>query len=151
MDLTEVEQRFRDRIENANRDLVTLGVVEGIDLLLSFYEDERAEECEIGEDGDMLLYQWGSYDWIIGVEAFELDITRQLIGPGHEDEDIFQLSLTFKFAPTIESRAIKNGNRWCSRPTEVDSFRDFIHKSAAFQAVVGQVPQTITLLYGEAG
>jgi hypothetical protein len=149
MDLTAVEERFRRRLDDSNRDLATLDVVEGIDVMLSFYEEERAEGCEVGNDCDMLLYQWGIYDW--ADDAFELDITRQLIGPGGEDDDIFQLSLTFTFAPTNESRAVEKGNRWCSRPNEVESFRDFIHKSAAFQAVLGQVPQGVTLLYGAAG
>ena len=150
MDLTAVEQRFRRRVENANRDVGTLDVVEGIELMLSFYEDERIEGCEVSDDSDMLLYQWGTYD-LGEVEAFEFDVTRQLIGPNGEDEDIFQLSLSFRFAPTVESRAVVNGNRWCSRPKEVKSFRDFIHKSAAFQAVVGQVPHSVILLYGIAG
>lgn len=150
MDFTAVEQRLRRRVESANRDLGALDVVEGIELMLSFYEEERIEGCEVDKDSDMLLYQWGTYDWGEG-EAFEVDITRQLIGPDGEDEDIFQLSLTFRFAPTIESRAIKSGNRWCPRPKEAESFRDFIHKSAAFQAVVDQVPQTVTLLCGIAG
>lgn len=149
MDLTAVEERFRRRIDDANRDLATLDVVEGFDLMLSFYEEERAEGCEVGNDCDMLLYQWGAYDW--GKGAFEIDITRQLIGPGGEDDDIFQLSLTFTFAPTNESRAVEKGNRWWSRPNEVELFRDFIHKSAAFQAVLDQAPQTVTLLGGAAG
>ena len=150
MDWTEVEQRLRRRVDSANRDLGTLDVVEGIELMLSFYEEERVEGCEVSEDGDMLLYQWGTYDWGEG-KTFDFDITRQLIGPGGEDEDIFQLSLTFRFAPTTESRAIESGNRWCSRPGEAESFREFIHKSAAFQAVIDQVPQTVTLLCGIAG
>lgn len=150
MDLTAVEQRFRRRVDSANRELGTLDVVEGIELMLSFYEEERVAGCEVDDDGDMLLYQWGTYDWGEG-ETFDFDITRQLIGPGGEDEDIFQLSLTFRFAPTIDSRAIESGNRWCSRPNEVELFRDFIHKSAALRAVVNQVPHTVTLLGGITG
>ena len=150
MDLTAVEQRFRHRIDSANRDLSTLDVGEGIKLMLSFYEEERTEGCEVSDDSDMLLYQWGTYDWGEG-EGFEFNITRQLIGPGGEDEDIFQLSLIFRFAPTVESRAVEKGNRWCSRPNEVESFRDFIHNSAAFKAVVDQVPKSVTLLYEVVG
>jgi len=150
MDLTAVEQGFMDRIAKANRALATLKVSDGIALMLNFYQDERVEGCEV-DDSDMLLYQWGTYDWGKGAAAYEVDITRQLIGPGFEDEDIFQLSLTFKFAPTIELRAVENGNRWCPRPEEVESFRDFIHNSPAFQAVVDQVPQSIVLMYGSAG
>ena len=32
----------------------------GIEALLAFYEEDRAEGCLIDEDGDMLLFQWGT-------------------------------------------------------------------------------------------
>jgi len=56
----------------------------------------------------------------------ESRITRQLIlGPG-EDEDIFQLSLTFKFQPTVALLQLGAGNRWRRSLEEVEEFRSFI-------------------------
>ncbi len=69
------------RIERAGRPLRELTPADGIDLMTSFYLEERAEGCGIDNDGDMLLYQWGTYDWGEG-ESFEFDITRQLIPAG---------------------------------------------------------------------
>src|SRR5262245_31541706 len=73
-------------------------------------------------------HQWGTYDWGEG-ESFEFDITRQLILGAGEDENIFQLSLTFKFQPTVKLRQLGDGNRWCRSLEEVEEFRSFINSS----------------------
>ena len=31
--------------------------------MLAFYRDERAEGCRFERDADMLLYDWGTYNW----------------------------------------------------------------------------------------
>jgi hypothetical protein len=118
--------------------------------MLRFYQDERADGCDIEEDGDMLLFQWGCFDWGEG-ESFELKITRQFIDGGGEEEDIHQLSLSFKFVPNASLRKAREGNRWCSAPEGLGEFRAFIVSSAAYRAVVKQQPIKVTLEYGVAG
>ena len=118
-------------------------------MMTGFYREERAEGCAVDGDGDMLLYQWGTYDWGEG-ESFELDITRQLI-TGGEDDDIFQLSLTFRFRPTAALRELGASNRWCHSPDELEDFRAFVHGSAAFLAVGHKVAPDVRLDYGIAG
>src|SRR5579871_4801619 len=85
---------------------------QGVSAMLAYYKEHRAEGCSFDRDADMLLYQWGTYDWGRG-EFFELDITRQLILDDGEDVDIWQLRLTFKFKPTGVLRDFDSGNRWC--------------------------------------
>ena len=123
------KKAFLKLIANANRHLNTLDPAEGVELMLTFYRDERAAECRIDADGDMLLFQWGTYDWGEG-ESFDFDITRQFILGDGDDEDIFQLSLTFKFKPTIALRQLADGNRWCHSPEEIEAFRVFIKSSS---------------------
>ena len=53
--------------------------------MLAFYASERCDGCVLEEDGDMLLFQWGTYNWGDSTH-FELNITRQLM-PGGEDGD----------------------------------------------------------------
>src|SRR5262249_41019702 len=78
---------------------------EGIDAMLDFYLAERAEGCRLEGDGDMLLFQWGAYN--CGAEAFfELDITRQFISGGFEDENFLQLSLKFRYLMTAELQGL---------------------------------------------
>ena len=100
----------------------------------------------------MLLYQWGMrYE---DGEFFELDLTRQFIlGGNAEDENIRQLSLTFKFAATEALRAIGSGDKWCPnpRPRGVDYFEGFVRNSAAYRAVSELQPAVVELDYFNAG
>jgi hypothetical protein len=150
MKLRSVKKEFLKRIEPSNRSPDVLVPSEGIDLMLGFYREERLEACHSDADGDMLLYQWGTYDWG-DAESFELDIIRQLIVDGGEDEDILRLSLTFKFQPTLPLRQFGDGNRWCRALEELEEFREYIYSSSAFLTVEPEVPSDVQLEYGAAG
>ena len=117
--------------------------------MLAFYAEETIERLNNDRD-DMLLYQWGTYDWGEG-ESFEFDITRQLIFGDGEDEDIFQLSFTFRFEPTTKLTNFGSGNRWCSSHEELDDFRDFILGSPPFIALNNKLASSVRLEYGCAG
>jgi hypothetical protein len=132
-------------------DRASLTVEQGVSAMLAFYRDVRADGCSFESDADMLLYQWGTYDWGRG-EFFELNVTRQLIHDGSgEDEDIWQLGLTFKFTPTGPLRGLRHGNRWCSNPDELEEFEKFIRASEAFQALAAAAPAAHDLRYECAG
>jgi hypothetical protein len=78
---------------------------------------------------------------------FELDLTRQLIRGDGEDDDVWQLHLTYRFAPSGALDAIGKGNRWCARPDEVDAFAEFILAHAAIAAVGSRDDGQIQLDY----
>jgi hypothetical protein len=118
--------------------------------MLDWYRDERADGCDLDQEGDMLLYQWGCYDWGDG-ESFELNITRQLIDGAGEDEDIRQLLLTFKYKPTDFLRRVKEGNRWCHSPKGLEDFKSFIGSSEALRAVGEAKPVQVSLNLDIAG
>ena len=145
-----IKKRFLKRIEEAGHKLNSLPITEGIEAMLRFYEEERVDGCDIDEEGDMLLFQWGSNDWGEG-EFFEVEIARQLMDQAGEDEDVRQLRLIYRFAPDAKLRKLEDGNQWCSSLDEVDAFRTFIHSSQAFKAGVKLDPVEITLEFGAAG
>ena len=121
-----------------------------VQAILAFYRDVRADDCELDEDGDMLLVQWGINDWGEG-EHFSFDMTRQfIVGPG-EDEDIRQLGVTFRYPPEDSLAALGSGNRWCHRPEHVDGFREFIEASEPFRAIADRRAATVDLRYESAG
>jgi hypothetical protein len=97
----------------------------GFARMMRFYRDIRADDVRLEADGDMLLFQWGTYDWGRGPH-FEVDLTRQLIRDKGEDDDIWQLHLTYRFRPSDVLRALGEGNRWCSLPTDLPAFEDFV-------------------------
>ena len=101
---------FEEFVENSGGSLPELTVRAGLAEMLSFYEFVSPGGCTI-ENGDMLLYQWGTNDWGDGTQ-FEIKITRQFIELDAEDDDaISQLQLTFKFPPDKTTTAIGGGNR----------------------------------------
>lgn len=117
-----------------------------MDTVLQFYTDCRATDL-VSEDGDMLLFQYGCYDFGEG-EWFEFDITRQFISALAEDDDaLSQLHVTFRFAPDDELRMLKPFNQWCHSIQELKGFREAIFSGPAFALVHSRQPAGIDVLW----
>ena len=113
---------------------------DGINLIkaaIELYSIERIDGAN-SIDEDMLLFQWGLFDWGEG-EYFELDITRQ-ISPTNTDE-IRQLSCTLYFNPSTTLLDIEEGNRWCSSLEELKSFCEFVLTSRVFKVCSTITPE----------
>lgn len=121
-----------------------------ISCMLDFYRDERTEDCRIEDNGDMLLYQWGTCDWRQG-RWFDLNITRQFIPEGGDDDEIFQLSVSAKYFPTPELDALGSGNKWCESPDELQQFDEFVSKSPALIHLAGGPCSKFEIAYNQIG
>lgn len=127
--------------------------VEGLDAaaaltqMVAFYRDVRAENCLLDEEGDTLLCEWGMH--AEGPEpGFQLELTRQFIEPGDEDEDgMSQLSLTLHYAPSAALRALGSGTQVCGSPDELAEFEKNIHASEPYRAVAALKPLETTLVW----
>lgn len=150
MEPQSAKKEFIRYIEFAGKRLDALSISEAVDLMFGFYVDVRATGCVMDEDGDMLLYQWGAYNDGEG-EHFEFDLTRQFIENEGEDDDITQLSLTFKFDPVEVLQQLGRGNRWCANLEEVESFRHFILESSAYTTAAAMQPKEVQLKTDIAG
>lgn len=125
--------------------MTSLRPEQAVALVLKFYEQTRVEGCALDEDGDMLLGQWGIYDFT-GQEWFHFDLTRQFIlGDSEDDEDINQLSLTLFFDPIPDLRAIQADNKWCASLDDLTEFENFIKDSAAYQVITSLKPAKIEM------
>lgn len=123
-----------------------LSVADGIDAMFDFYRNERADDCSLEAEGDMLLFQWGTCDGGQGAR-FELDLTRQFIRNDGEDEDIWQLSLTFVFQANTNA----SGNRWCAVPADLDGFVSFVRSHGAYAAAAQATPVGVALDFEAVG
>ena len=142
------KREFERFIKESGKKRGTLTPAEGIQLMLDFYWQVRAENCPLDENGDMLLYQWGTYDWGDG-RFFQCDITRQFILAGTEGDDgMSQLSFTFYFHPSAEFDALKAGNRWCASPAALAAFQSFVTGTDAYRVVASSTPVKLSLEYG---
>ena len=112
-----------------------LSAANGIGHMMLFYLRVRADDCSLDNDGDMLLFQWGTYDWGTG-PTFQINMTRQfLITKSDGDEEMSQLSLTFHYPTDGHTALLGKGNRWCKHPSALKPLRDFIQESAPFKAL----------------
>jgi hypothetical protein len=140
-----------EKRKDSSTPISSLTPVQGIRLMLDFYRDVRVDGCELDEDGDTVLVQWGTYDFGEG-RSFQFDLTRQFTAAELKDEDddsaMSQLSFTFHFTPSAQFEALKDGNRWCRTPDELKDFEAFITGSDAHRAVATAPPQKVTLEYG---
>jgi hypothetical protein len=130
------KSEFERHLHQSHTRITDLTPTEGVRLMLEFYRNVRADGCELGQDGDMLLFQWGTHKFS-GERSFQINLTRQFIMAGLEDEDVpmVQLSLTFHFAPSAELEALKSGNQWCGMPDTLRDFEAYVTSTAAYQAV----------------
>lgn len=146
MKLASAKTHFLKRLKAGDLALDKLTLVDGVAALISFYEEVRAEGCDVDENGDMLLFEWGAFDWGDG-PAFEVSMTRQLVESEVEDDEPRQLRLTFRFNSPAAG-TVRSGNRWCESPDGVPAFRKFISRSGAYKAVRETTPMAVELRYG---
>jgi hypothetical protein len=128
--------------------LASLTPTQGFPLMLQFYDEVRAEDCDLESDGDMLLYQWGVYEDLDGGKSLHVDITQQFIVSDEDGDDAMsQLSLTFFYKPPEKFKALKDGNKWCSLPKELKAFRKFIESTPAYQKVANLKADDVKIQY----
>ena len=146
----EAKEEFEKFVAEAGAVVSEFKPIDGVRLMLDFYQQERVEGCDLQADGDMLLYQWGVHEWSQQGPLFEFNLTRQLVdNEGENGENQTQLSLTCYFTPTPALTAIKPGSKWCATPDELAGFEYFIVKSTAFLAVGKLRPENVALTFGE--
>jgi hypothetical protein len=138
--------RFLKRLAEAGLSLSELTPLTGVEAMLSYYAEERADSCDPNDDGDMLLFQWGTNDWGDG-PAFEVNIIRQFIDTEADDDTPRQLSLMFRFDSAVALARLKSGNKWCGSPSELAAFRQFVSSTKTLRAVGQELPASVELRY----
>lgn len=146
MQPSESKPQFEQFVAAAGSSAAALAPSEAVRLMLAFYRQVRAEGCSFDTNGDMVLFQWGTFDFGEG-ETYHYDLTRQFIvyGPGEDEHEMSQLSLTVHFAVTDQLRALQKGNGWCSWPAEADEFERFIASQEVTAAVASLCALRTTL------
>jgi hypothetical protein len=81
MRLRDAKREFEKLLREQSPPWHLRGPRDMVSAMIIFYRDLRAEDCRFESDGDMLLFQFGTYDWGNG-PRFEFDVTRQLIAEG---------------------------------------------------------------------
>jgi hypothetical protein len=130
--------RFLKPLGTAGLALDTLTPAASAEAVLAYYAEERADVRRLADDGDMLLFEWGTHDRGRG-PAFDVSIGRQLIVADDEEDEPWPLDLRFRFEPSAGVRVGEGTGRWCASRGELAAFRRYVTGSRAL-AAVGQWP-----------
>lgn len=142
-----LKEDFMSYINDRGIDITRLVPDRALELLVNYYKDIRVAGCEIDLEQDMLLYQWGTYDWGEGL-WFEFEITRQItVEEKDEYAGMYQLHLTLKYRDCDELSLLDNGCFWCSSLFEVDEFKEEIMNSDVMKAIVSKDIQQVSIIY----
>ena len=63
MKAKKAKQEFERLIQRSGMCVGSLAPARGLEMMLAFYMTARFDDVDLAADGDMLLYQWGAYDW----------------------------------------------------------------------------------------
>ncbi len=147
--IQDAKRQFEELARRSGRDFASIAPADGIALMRAFYDDVRFGGLVDESCADMLLYQYGTYDWGDG-EEFVYDITRQLSLADADGQELWQLSLRFTFAPTQALRALGEADRWCNAHDEAPAFGSFLERCPAYAEVGRATPRGVTLKFEQA-
>lgn len=144
--LSEVENKYRAVVEAAlvDKQLTAQLLVE---LSAKLYTDVKVEGLSSEGDEDMLLYQYGVYDW--GDENgrhFSFDITRQFMLPSTYEP--YQLSFSLIFDPAPFEN-IRSYDCWYPDYGDLDSFVAYIKTTDGFKAAENHVSRTYCIRFNQ--
>lgn len=136
----------QSHLAGSSKDAIPIGAL--FEAVFSSYRQQRFAGL-VEPEGDMLLFQYGVYDWGDG-PAFEVDLTRQFIEDERDDDEhVFsQLHLTCYYEVDGTLSALGKGDRWCRDISELDQFTAWIEGHPVL-AAVNSLPRLKTDLFWE--
>lgn len=119
----------------SSNDIETRSIRSLLQSVFAFYRHESVSGLAEAE-GDMLLFQFGIYDWGSG-PFFEVNMTRQFVElERDDDENVYsQFSLTCYYAPDDKLAAFGPETRWCSDVSELDGFAAWVEAHPVLDAL----------------
>lgn len=116
---------------------------DGLCIFNTYYHDYRFENCNLEEDGDMLLYEWGTYSW--NDNLFQISLGRQFISNFADGDEAFkQLHLIF-FYPEGTFNKDLSGNKWFSNPNNTDEIISFVSNQDIFKSLLDSKPVKVEI------
>lgn len=114
----------RDRL-----DLVAL-----LNILTKQYLNTEIQDLQnVNPDADMLLFEYGNYDWTGIGEKFNFSIKRQIFLKGIEECGYFGFTIYFE---TEKIGKIEEFSKWCKNKSQTANWMNEIKASIGYQKVL---------------
>lgn len=113
---------------------------DAVDQFLFFFESHPVKKVKAYEEEDMLLFQYGTYNWNKQGANFEFNLTRQFAIPNQDE--FLQLGLTLYYPPQ-PFETIESFGAWSMDYQDVKAFKTMIEASEGFQATLPMTPSSV--------
>ncbi|MBN8650372.1 MAG: hypothetical protein J0L67_03040 [Cytophagales bacterium] len=120
---------------NITDDNITPGTA--LTSILDFYKNYKTDTGSENADDDMLLFQYGTYDWDGSGGKFEFNLTRQIADP--DDEEFYQVKLTLYYKAT-DIGEIESFNLWSIDKPTIDDWQKAIKDTEGFKRAIKARP-----------
>jgi hypothetical protein len=98
--------------------------------ILEFYKNYKTKSGSENADDDILLFQYGTYDWDGNGGKFEFNLTRQIVDPDDEEYHQVKLTLYYKIADIGQ---IESFNLWSIDKPTIEDWRKEIKETEGFK------------------
>jgi hypothetical protein len=122
---------------------LVLGASHAAIMFEQFYEETRVDGCRFEDDADMLLVQWGP----TSACEYSFSYTRQIIPPGHDHHEIWQLTLRHYYPISDKLKKHKAGSRWFRSLRDLPKFNDFTTRSTLLDLLSESKPRRVSVTY----
>ncbi|OJJ19498.1 hypothetical protein BKI52_22075 [marine bacterium AO1-C] len=130
-----LEHIFHQYLDNRAMNAPT----QAIEAMLEFYHTIQILPEITDPEQDMLLFQYGVYDWNDTGDAFEFNITRQVESPDPKDDEYYQLSITLLYEPE-EMKPVEAFSSWSADTADIPTWKQQILNSEGFQQAAKHQP-----------
>jgi hypothetical protein len=137
--LETIEQVYKERLSGKE----ALSPDELIDLSVALYREVKLEGTQHYDESDMLLFEYGCYDWYDGQgECFDFSVTRQWFLP--DNDEPYQLRIQMRYDPEA-FRAYGTETHWCEDDGSIDDWTNLIRSTKAFSLANSLGPQAYSI------
>jgi hypothetical protein len=98
--------------------------------ILDFYENYKTDNGSTTSDDDMLLFQYGTYDWGGKGGKFEFNLTRQIADPSNDEYYQVKLTLYYRMQDIGE---IESFNMWSIDSPSINNWKETIVDTEGFK------------------
>jgi hypothetical protein len=105
--------------------------------MLEFYKNHSMKSKKENGDDDMLLFQYGLYDWDGNGERFELNLTRQIAD--QTKEEYYQIMVTINYEATVIGK-IESFTLWSIDHPILEEWEKQIMNTEGFKRASSALP-----------
>ena len=142
----DIESIFKEKVNEKG----SLNVTDALQIVTDFYNEYVIIDVDGNNpDNDMLLFEYGIYDWQDGKgENYTIDIVRQFYVENDQVEGFSQLHLMLYFN-CEEYRHVEAANKWSIDVESIEEWKTFVVNSQGFKSAEGKMPKAFDVFLTE--